>query len=221
MVTTKLLVAVLAAHTQASPVAAKNSTQLEADLGNATETRETEPQPTRFYGTDFLAWADINVDAFKNESNWCTEANEEVVIKDTFTHPACKQDECPDYHAPFDLMYTLDADFEPRYLGQSLASEKNVFASNSVIRVGDCDRCMVKQVGTGLFGEVPGGCWEFDLCDRPQTICIDPGNTRAHHVWRDSGDKKCYHMRIQHLGRCFSWRNRILLLPDAEVPCDW
>ncbi|KAM0351766.1 hypothetical protein ACHAPU_002278 [Fusarium lateritium] len=185
MVNTKLLIAALAAQKQATPLASKHFT----------ETAETD-----FYGPGILDWADVDLDAFGNESNWRTEPNEEVIIEDTFTHPTCKQDGCPDYHPPFDLMYTLDGEFKERYLGHSRRFDKNAFASNSAIRVCDYDRCILKQIGTGIFGEVPGRCWEFNLCDRPQTICINPGNSRAHRVWGDTSDKKCYDMRTKHLG---------------------
>ncbi|ENH69297.1 hypothetical protein FOC1_g10004835 [Fusarium oxysporum f. sp. cubense race 1] len=114
----------------------------------------------------------------------------------------------------FDLVYTFTAvpvDGDPPL---------TIFESQSSIRINDCNECLIHKVGSNLGNSVPGGCWDFRSCGRDQTICVDPGNQRAHRIWKGYV-KTCYHMRVEYLGDCGFIKSRIVLHPDAEVPCNW
>jgi hypothetical protein len=49
---------------------------------------------------------------------------------------------------------------------------------------------------------------------------VDPGNYRAHRIWKGYV-KTCYRMKIETLGGCGFVKSRIILHPDGEVPCNW
>ncbi|KAF5563521.1 hypothetical protein FNAPI_2593 [Fusarium napiforme] len=96
-----------------------------------------------------------------------------------------------------------------------------IFSSNSDIRVNDCNNCQRTKVGSSLGGTVAGGCLDFTSCGRAQTICVDPGKTRAHRIWKDKNVKTYYNLRVEDLGSCGFVRSRIVLHPTGETACNW
>ncbi|KAG5761169.1 hypothetical protein H9Q72_010719 [Fusarium xylarioides] len=126
---------------------------------------------------------------------------------------------CPDYNAGFDLVYTFTA--VPVPPSNPDDPPLTIFSSNSDIRVNDCNNCQRTKVGSSLGGTVAGGCLDFTSCGRPQTICVDPGKTRAHRIWKDKNVKTCYNLRVENLGDCGFVKVRIVLHPTGETACNW
>jgi hypothetical protein len=177
MVATKLLLVAMAAYVAASPVASAPA---------ATTTAWT----ALAIPEDSVAFAGIDKDALKNPANWKQDSSTDEIIKNNSSNPAsvvraalsgpCDQGECPDYDAGFDLVYTFVAVPVP---GSNPGDPPlTIFSSDSYIRVNDCDQCLRHKVGSSLGGQVPGGCYDFKACGREQSICVDPGNYRAHRI---------------------------------------
>ncbi|KAI3579928.1 hypothetical protein IWW34DRAFT_909383 [Fusarium oxysporum f. sp. albedinis] len=207
MVATKFLLMVLAAYVTATPVA------------SAPKPATTQWKPLDIKAT--IDWDGIDKKAYQDPANWNTTDHVIPAAKGKSANPhfhilsgPCEQGSCPDYSAAFDLVYTFTAvpvDGDPPL---------TIFESQSSIRINDCNECLIHKVGSNLGNSVPGGCWDFRSCGRDQTICVDPGNQRAHRIWKGYV-KKCYHMRVEYLGDCGFIKSRIVLHPDAEVPCNW
>lgn len=176
-----------------------------------------------------LPWSDlpapitlegINQEAYADPANWNQDLSAAMTAatgsNDTFTvfSGACEQGECPDYHAAFDLVYQFTAVPVPG------DPPPTIFGSTSDIRVDDCGVCQRARVGSNLGDYVPGGCWDFNSCGREQQICVDPGNYRAHRIWKGYV-KTCYHMQVEILGECGYILGRDVIHPIAEVACDW
>lgn len=215
MVAAKFLLVAMAACIKASPV---------ASAAPATTTQWT----ALAIPENAIDWDGIDMDAFKNPANWKQESSADETIEKRSLNPAhdtistrapasgpCAQGECPDYSAPFDLVYQFTAVPVPG------DPPTTIFESSSAIRVNDCGQCLYHKVGSNLGNTVPGGCYDFNSCGRDQTICVDPGNTRAHRLWKDLNVKTCYHMQVEDLGSCGPIKSRIVLHPDNTVACNW
>lgn len=216
MLATKLLLIALATYATGTPVASAPG-----------------PSTTNWVAYEIppgsINWDGIDMAAYKNPSNWKEGYTTNFIGNDTTPNVArsdveilsgpCSQGDCPDYGAPFDLMYAFVA--VPQAPACPDCPPTTIFSSNSYIRVNDCNDCQAHKVGSSLGGSVPGGCYDFKGCGRAQTICVDPGNARAHRIWKDRGDKTCYSMKIERLGECGFVKSRIILHPDKVVPCNW
>ncbi|KAF9770295.1 hypothetical protein IL306_012197 [Fusarium sp. DS 682] len=208
MVSTKFLLMAYAAYVQATPVA----TAPEA------ETTEWTPLDVK----DMLNLGGIDMDTFKDPANWNTTASpiDSITPADAVTIMGgpCQQGTCPDYKAGFDLVYTFSA---VPVNGSPGSPPLTIFESSSAIRVNDCNKCYRHKVGSNLGNSVPGGCWNFTSCGRKQTICVDPGKTRAHRIWKDKNVKKCYRMKVENLGSCGTIKSRVVLHPTGTTACNW
>ncbi|RTE84126.1 hypothetical protein BHE90_001334 [Fusarium euwallaceae] len=170
----------------------------------------------------------IDMDAFKNPANWKNDSSPDEIIEDASSNPAedvvklmagpCEQGTCPDYNAGFDLVYTFTA---VPVNGAPGDPPLTIFSSNSDIRVNDCGKCYRQKVGSSLGNSVPGGCYDFTACGRKQNICVDPGKTRAHRIWKDNGHKTCYNMKVERLGSCGVIKTRIVVRPTGTTACNW
>ncbi|KAJ8501526.1 hypothetical protein ONZ45_g12110 [Pleurotus djamor] len=114
----------------------------------------------------------------------------------------CDQGGCPDLSKAFDMVFTE-------------WNNGGFYAVEYDIRVTDCGQCHSHYAGSGN-----GGCFNFNGCNRPQTICVDDRNNRGHRIWRDTGDKGCFRMSSIDLGDCGGSHKR-LISPEAEVACTW
>ncbi|KFY27564.1 hypothetical protein V491_00848 [Pseudogymnoascus sp. VKM F-3775] len=211
MVAAKFLLVAMAACIKASPVATA------AYAATTDWTALAIPENT-------IDWDGIDMDAFKNPANWKQEFSADEIdkissnpVNDTISTRSgpCSQGNCPDYNAPFDLVYQFVA--VPVQGDPPLT----IFESSSIIRVNDCGQCLYHKVGSGLGAFVPGGCYDFTSCGRQQTICVDPGNTRAHRIWKDKNVKTCYGMKVETLGSCGPIKSRIVLHPKGTTACNW
>jgi hypothetical protein len=191
-------------------------------VASAPEAETTEWTPLSI--EDLADWDGIDMDAFKDPANWnTTESSSDSSSKstdDTVTIMSgpCSQGDCPDYKAAFDLVYTFTA---VPVNGNPGDPPLTIFESQSAIRVNDCNKCQRHKVGSNLGNSVPGGCWDFTSCGRKQSICVDPGKTRAHRIWKDKNVKTCYRMKVEYLGSCGFIKSRIVLHPTATVACNW
>lgn len=208
MVAAMFLLVAMAACIKATPVATA------AQAATTDWTALAIPENT-------IDWDGIDKDAFKNPANWKQEFSADEIDKissnntiSTRSGP-CSQGDCPDYDAPFDLVYQFVA--VPVQGNPPLT----IFESSSAIRVNDCGQCLYHKIGSNLGNSVPGGCYDFTSCGRKQTICVDPGNTRAHRIWRDKNVKTCYSMKVERLGSCGPIKTRIVLHPKGTVACSW
>lgn len=219
MVASEFLLMALAAYVKATPVASAN---------DATTTSWTSLD----IPSESVQWDGIDMEAFKNPANWeqATSSNEN--IEETSPNTAddgysilsgpCSQGKCPDYNAGFDLVYTFTAVPNPPDPNCPGCPPTTIFSSNSDIRVKDCGQCKRHKVGSSIGDSVPGGCYNFKTCGRKQTICVDPGKYRAHRIYKDSGNKHCYKMKVEGLGGCGFVKSRIVLHPvGGEVACNW
>lgn len=120
----------------------------------------------------------------------------------------CNQGECPDFFASFD------------FYRQHIVTFNNVdgVALNYWFywgRWNDCGQC----------GEVPtsnDGCFDFTSCGRKQSICVDAGNSRAHRIWKDRGDKSCYRVQRDYLlPVCPPVVASDITHPIEQVACTW
>ncbi|KAJ4323568.1 hypothetical protein N0V84_004309 [Fusarium piperis] len=131
----------------------------------------------------------------------------------TIMSGACSQGTCPDYDKAFDMMYTWTQQETPSPGG----APPNVLVWNDFdIRVNDCGKCYKKRVGS-----THGGCYDFTACGRPQSICVDSGNHRAHRIWKDNGHKTCYRVEEVGLGGCGMIMLRVIFRVAGEVACNW
>lgn len=219
----ELLLVALAASVRATPVASAPA-----------------PASTQWTGLEIahgsINWDGIDAKAYADHANWKQDSSNETAVAERVSPapgPAssesdvsilsgpCSQGTCPDYNAPFDLVYTFTAVPEPPDPSCPGCPPLTIFSSNSDIRVNDCGQCLRHKVGSSLGGSVPGGCYDFKACGRDQSICVDPGNTRAHRIWKDKGHKTCYRLKVEYLGGCGFVKSRIVLHPDGEVACNW
>jgi hypothetical protein len=215
MVATKFIIMAMAACAKATPV---------ASAPNA-ETTEWTGLPIE----NLIDWNDVDMDAYKNHSNWNTTVNNNVTVRPAklpfkIRKGACDQGTCPDYSAQFDLVYTFSATDVPGPAPdphQPPSPPLTLYHGGSDIRVNDCGQCYRREVGSGLGVNIPGGCWDFTSCNRAQVICVDPGKNRAHRIWKDNGDKKCYGMKVERLGSCGPVKTRVVIHHDADLPCNW
>ncbi|KAF5621345.1 uncharacterized protein FTJAE_11374 [Fusarium tjaetaba] len=147
---------------------------------------------------DKIDWHGVDKKAFKDPANWNNTASagttERPADSMVILAGPCEQGTCPDYNAAFDLVYTF---------------------------INDCNNCQRTKVGSSLGGTVAGGCLDFTSCGRAQTICVDPGKTRAHRIWKDKNVKTCYNLRVEDLGSCGFVKSRIVLHPTGETACNW
>jgi len=134
----------------------------------------------------------------------------------TIMSGACDQGTCPDYDKAFDTVFTWIAIPQP---GEGGAPPTTLFWMDQDMRINDCDKCYRKKIGSG--GWDVGGCYDLTACNRPQSICVDPLNRRAHRIWKDNGVKKCYRMGAVDLGGCGNIVERFIWRPEAEVACNW
>ncbi|OAA66030.1 hypothetical protein ISF_03868 [Cordyceps fumosorosea ARSEF 2679] len=220
MVATKLLLAALAGYVAATPVAS-------APAAETTEWTALD------IAHDAINWDGINMQAFQDPANWKQDSNETATTEQTSPNPAaaknevsilsgpCSQGTCPDYNAGFDLVYTFTAVPEPPDPSCPGCPPLTIFSSNSDIRVNDCKQCLRHKVGSSLGNSVPGGCYNFKTCGRDQVICVDPGKSRAHRIWKDKGHKTCYKMKAEYLGGCGFVKSRIVVHPTGETACNW
>lgn len=220
MIAIELLLVALAACVKATPVAsapAPASTQWTAlEIAHSS-----------------INWDGIDAKAYADQANWNRDGGNTTAVTEPAPGPAsskndvsilsgsCEQGTCPDYFAPFDLVYTFIAIPQPPVPDCPSCPPLTYFTSNSDIRVSDCGQCLRQKVGSSLGGQVPGGCYDFNACGRDQSICVDPGNTRAHRIWKDKGHKTCYRLKVEYLGECGFIKSRIVLHPDGEVACNW
>ena len=218
MVAIELLLVALAACAKATPVASAPA-----------------PDSTQWTGLDIahdsINWDGIDANAFADPANWRQDSSNETAVTEGVS-PApesdvsilsgpCSQGTCPDYKAAFDLVYTFTAVPEPPDANCPGCPPLTIFSSNSDIRVNDCKKCLRHKVGSSLGGSVPGGCYNFKTCGRSQTICVDPGKSRAHRIWKDKGHKTCYKMKVEGLGGCGFVKSRIILRPTGTTACNW
>ncbi|RKK74460.1 hypothetical protein BFJ71_g17267 [Fusarium oxysporum] len=208
MVSTNVLIIAFAACVQATPVA------------TAPEAETTEWTPLDI--KDTINWDGVDMDAFKDPANWNTTDSPSDISADadaiTIMAGPCQQGTCPDCKAAFDLVYTFTA---VPVNGAPGSPPLTIFESQSAIRVNDCKKCQRHKVASNLGSSVPGGCWDFTSCGRKQTICVDPGKSRAHRIWKDKNVKKCYRMKTERLGSCGSIKSRIVLHPTGTTACNW
>lgn len=130
----------------------------------------------------------------------------------TFSGP-CNQGDCPDWNAGFDGIYTWTQITQP---GPPGGPPITIVWNDYDIRVNDCGQCFRNRVG------YKSGCYDFASCGgRPQNICIDLGNHRAHRIWKDSGVKKCYEIQEWALGGCGVVMSRIISYANREIDCTW
>ncbi|KAJ2978229.1 hypothetical protein NQ176_g3935 [Zarea fungicola] len=216
MLATKLLLIALATYATGTPVASAPG-----------------PSTTNWVALEIphssIDWNGIDVAAYNNPANYKEGYTANFIGKNTSPNVArsdidirsgpCSQGTCPDYDAAFDLMYSFVAVPQPPACPG--CPPTTIFSSDSYIRVNDCNNCQMHKVGSSLGGAVPGGCYDFNGCGRDQTICVDPGNYRAHRIWKDRNVKTCYHMKVEDLGGCGFVKSRIILHPDNEVACTW
>lgn len=221
MVSPASLLVALAAYVKATPVAtapeAVTTSWTSLDVPN-----------------EFINWDGIDMEAFNDTTSWKQETYPDYEIEDvegTSPKPAkdgitlysgpCEQGACPDHHATFDLLYSFVAVPVPPSTDCPGCPPLTTFESRSVIRVNDCGKCMGYKVGTNLGLTVPGGCWSFKACGRDQVICVDPGKSRSHRIWKDKGHKTCYKMKSERLGSCGFIKTRILVSPNDQTACNW
>ncbi|KAI9159119.1 hypothetical protein HJFPF1_07127 [Paramyrothecium foliicola] len=213
MVAAKIIIVAMAACIKASPVASA------PPAATTAWTALTYPETSLD-----LQGAELN--AIKNPANYNQTSPTEIAARDTSPAEntilrrggACDQGTCPDYNAAFDLVYTFSAVDVP---GPPGSPPLTIFSSNSDIRVNDCNQCLRQKVGSSLGGEVAGGCYDFKTCGRDQSICVDPGKSRAHRIWKDNGHKTCYNMKAEYLGSCGPVKSRIVVHPTGETACNW
>lgn len=211
MVAAKFLFLAMAACIQATPV-------VTAPYAATTQWKAL-PIPK-----DKTDWTNIDMDAFQNPANWkhdgtveklaWSAANATLSTRAALSGP-CEQGDCPDYSAAFDLVYSFVAVPVPG------DPPLTIFEGSSAIRINDCGQCLYHKVGSSVSDSVPGGCYDYNSCGRDQQICVDPGNTRAHRIWKDLNVKTCYHMAVEYLGGYGPVKSRVILHPDAEVACNW
>lgn len=119
---------------------------------------------------------------------------------------ACDQGDCPDFNAPFDLLYQRFVTPTP---GGTVTT--NAYYG----RVNDCGKC--DKIITNS-----NGCYDFKGCGRDQTICVDKGKSRAHRIWKDSNHKTCYHIATKYYGNCgVGLTNSAVYYSNGEIPCTW
>ncbi|KAI6765938.1 hypothetical protein HG530_007008 [Fusarium avenaceum] len=109
----------------------------------------------------------------------------------------------------------------PSRSGPATLPPPTTFHGGCDIRVNECGQCYRREFGSGLGVLVPGGCWDFTSCNRGRTICVNPGKLRAHRIWKDNGDKKCYATKVENLGSCGPVKKRVVLHHNADLPCNW
>lgn len=134
----------------------------------------------------------------------------------TIMSGACDQGTCPDYDRAFDTVFTWIAIPQP---GVGGAPPTTLFWMDNDMRVNDCGQCYRKKIGSGSPNS--GGCWDLTACNRPQSICVDGNNRRAHRIWKDNNVKKCYRMAGVALGGCGNIQDRFIWRPEEEVACNW
>jgi hypothetical protein len=222
MIATKLLLVAMAASIKASPVAADIDTAPVASALGPTTT-DWAPLPIQ---SDAINWDGIDMDAFNDPANWRNDTSLEAIVEGSTPNPAkddmgvfggpCDQGVCPDYNAAFDAVYTFTAVPLP---GQPGSPPLTIFSSDTYVRINDCGECQNHKLGSNL-NQMTGGCWDFRSCGRDQTICLDPGNRRAHRIWKGY-TKTCYEMRLEYLGDCGFVKARDILRPIREVGCTW
>ncbi|KAH7205807.1 uncharacterized protein BKA55DRAFT_530288 [Fusarium redolens] len=208
-----LLLATMVAYVKATPVATAPG-----------------PSTTKWTGLsmkDIIDWEDIDKEAFKNPANWNNTSSQDAVTSAsgddivTIMSVACEQGTCPDYSALFDLVYTFTAITSPGIPDPNdpgkIPPSLTIFEAKSDIRVEDCGQCQRQKIGSTMIDVVPGGCLDFTSCGRAQTICVDPGKRRAHRIWKDNGDKRCYGMKVERLGGCGFIKNRMVIHPSFVV----
>ncbi|KAI9148353.1 hypothetical protein HJFPF1_12184 [Paramyrothecium foliicola] len=124
---------------------------------------------------------------------------------------ACDQGACPDFNAPFDL-------YQQHWVipmwGGPVPLPPLVYWAHFG-RWNDCGQCQ----NIPISGD---GCFDFTGCGRPQNVCIDTHNARAHRIWKDTGDRGCWTLKLDFYRNCGPelvaariWH------PDNEVPCTW
>ncbi len=118
----------------------------------------------------------------------------------------CSQGDCPDFFAAFDLL-------EQHIVAPVWGSPVNYWAYWG--RWNDCGQCGKVQTSSD-------GCFDFTSCGRPQTICIDRNNGRAHRIWRDIGAKSCYSIKAEYFtDACPPIAATNLRRPTGQVACNW
>lgn len=118
----------------------------------------------------------------------------------------CDQGNCPDFSASFDL-------YEQRFVvpvGPSYVDIRYYFG-----RWNDCGQCGMVQTSSG-------GCFDFTSCGRPQSICIDQHQARAHRIWKDVNFKACYRNHVSYYGNCgIGVVATRIDHPVEQVACNW
>ncbi|KAH7304085.1 hypothetical protein B0I35DRAFT_484754 [Stachybotrys elegans] len=214
MIAAKFLVA-MAACIRASPVV--SSPVASSPVASALEPTTTNWTPGPF-PPEGINWDHIDMDAFKDPANWKEtkiEAPEASSLQNTSSNPAkdvigimsgpCDQGCFPDFDKAFDALWTLTVADGSHW-------------ADTLLRIGDCGQCHTHTIGSG-YGGMSGGCWDFRSCGRDQQICVDPGNRRAHRLWKGYV-KTCYQMEFVYLGSCGPIEREILR-PVREVACNW
>ncbi|KAJ8508121.1 hypothetical protein ONZ45_g9592 [Pleurotus djamor] len=151
----------------------------------------------------------------KDSFGWDLSQDETITPNTSFQIQSgpCDQGNCPDFDKPFDMVFTWFMQTTPSPGG---APPITISTTEFAIRVNDCNQCLRHKVGS-----ISSGCYDFTACGRPQSICVDDGNSRGHRIWKDTGVKTCYRMPTVSLGDCGFIVERLITRPDAEVPCNW
>jgi hypothetical protein len=118
----------------------------------------------------------------------------------------CSQGNCPDFGNAFDLL-------EQHIVATVWDGVVNYWAYWG--RWNDCGQC-------GKIQTSAGGCFDFTSCGRPQQICIDSANGRAHRIWKDNGAKGCYSIAAHYFtDACPPIFATNIKRPTGEVACTW
>jgi hypothetical protein len=120
---------------------------------------------------------------------------------------ACDQGDCPDFNAGFDF-------YAQHIVAPIGNTNTNYWAYWG--RYNDCNQCSKLQQTS------KDGCFDFTSCGRPQNICVDINNSRAHRIWKDNKAKECYRITRDNLGSCSSpvvesW----VAHPVEKIACNW
>ncbi|KAH8896516.1 hypothetical protein GQ53DRAFT_639833 [Thozetella sp. PMI_491] len=190
------------------------ATPLSADTATAVESAppvETEVQLPPQHG-DNAAWPVLQIPKNGFDITNTTLADELLAWNDqqnlTKRSGSCSQGDCPDMNAAFDLLDQFTVIEQPGDPPIPL------FTETWSGRFNDCNQC-------GRIRTSGDGCFDFTSCGRPQNICIDRNNNRAHRIWKDVGHRTCYSIVWGIWGSCGFVQTTMIWWPSGEVPCTW
>lgn len=201
----------IAVAASAKPLSTDPATAVFTDLPVETKLAASSERGTSLTSDLSTAMAEIPANAIDiTNTTLADKYRARLQADQTMSRSGCYQGTCPDYVLPFDLLLqvlVIDDGSGP-YPGVPM------FFEHFGGRVNDCGQCIYAQTGRD-------GCWGFTSCGRPQEICIDRGNARAHRRYYDNGDRKCYSIIGNSWSNCEAYDFTSVFSPNGEVACSW